>query len=214
MFVLASAEGVALITGIATIVGAAILAGVAAVTTNKRLTKQITAERERQERDLRAAGERQREELDERTDGQRRQLAHARELADLADLRKLLDEAAVALDEARDARDELDVSFTEHGRHLPDEPKLKLADRGRRLFPLLVRLQIRLGPQHAITTQFSRAAEALLNTWRQVTHFEDDDAAILVEKRKVIRDDLDAFTTASLAFTKAAVERAGTAETA
>jgi hypothetical protein len=84
MPVFASAEGVAFITGIATVGGAVILAGVAAFTTNKRLTKQIIAERERQERDLAAAAKRQREELDARTDGQRRQLDHARELADLA----------------------------------------------------------------------------------------------------------------------------------
>lgn len=144
---------------------------------------------------------------------QRESLKHDRELADLADLRKLLDEAAVALNDAGEARAEVDVSFTEHGPNMPAAPKDKLKDSGHALFPLLVRLHVRLGAKNAITTHFSAAVDALLNTWREVSYFEDDDAVILKEKRASIRADLTTFTASSIAFTKAAVERAGTVPT-
>jgi hypothetical protein len=189
---------------------AGILAGVAAWTTNKRLTKQIKDSGQRQERELMADAERQQRELDARTEGQMRQLAHARELADLADLRTLLDEAAVALNEAGEARIEVTVSFTEHGVTMPAAAKDKLKDCGRALYPLLVRLHVRLGEQNAIARSFSDATAAVLSTWWQVSSFEDDDAVTLKEKREQVRADLKTFTAASLAFTKSAVERAGT----
>jgi hypothetical protein len=185
VLVLASAEGVALITGISTIVGAAILAGVAAVTTNRRLTKQIAAERERQERDLRAAVERQREELHARTDGQEQQLNHARELADLADLRALLDEAAVALDHARKARGSADANLLGVAEAISsgaltgtparsaqvldpmvEEAADTLEEAGQPLVTLIARLQVRLGTAHPITTAFRRASAALHDQWR------------------------------------------------
>jgi len=45
---------------------------------------------------------------------QREALAHDRKMADLADLRRLLDEAGVALNNADEARMTLVVEFAEH----------------------------------------------------------------------------------------------------
>ena len=137
-------------------------------------------------------------------------LAHDREVADLSDLRKLLDEAAVALNKAGEARSEVAVSFTEHDAHIPSDVKQKLKTCGQALYPLLVRLHVRLGAQNAITSSFSEGTSAVLSTWRQVSSFEDDEAVILKEKRETVRADAKAFNAASLAFTKAAVKRAGT----
>jgi hypothetical protein len=144
---------------------------------------------------------------------QERQLEHDRELADLADLRKLLDEAAVALNGARDARDELDVSLTEHGVALPDEPKRQFKECGQGLVVLSARLTVRLGEADPIATHFEAACEALLRTWRQVSYLDDDTAASLKEKRTTIRADREAFAASASGFMRAAVKRAGTVPT-
>jgi hypothetical protein len=210
MLVLASAEGVALITGIATVVGAAILAGVAAVTTNKRLTKQITAERERQERDIVASAERQREELDARTDGQRRQLDHARELADLADLRKLLDEAAIALNDAIDASHRLDVAAAQHGTSLPDDAGDESAALGRLLVTLHARLQVRLGQHDPIAARFDDASKAMWDSWLHARATPEETSSELMERRAHMRDAWRGLNVSNEAFLAAAAERVGT----
>jgi uncharacterized membrane protein YccC len=208
------AEGVAFITGAATIVAAAILAGVAAVTTNNRLTKQIKDAGERQERELAEAGKRQKRELKAEAKRQAAALAHARELADFADLRSLLDEAAVALNYAEEARAGLELSFTEHGRKVPPEPLHSAKESGRGLFVLRERLYVRLGKAHAIAQRFHEATTALLTTWQAVSSLEEDDDPTAV---KASRDRIIAahrsFERAFDGFTEAAVERAGTVPT-
>jgi len=213
MLALATAEGVAIITGIATLAAVGILAGVAAWTTNKRLTKQIKDAGERQERELAADAERQQRELDARTQGQKRQLDHARELADLADLRKLLDEAALALSDAKDASDELHLRLIEHGLKLPDGPKQQFAVSGRTIIALSARLVVRLGDDDPIASHFEQASEALQNIWHQVSYLDDDTAESFKEKRRVMQADRDTFAESSRAFTRAAVERVGTPRT-
>jgi hypothetical protein len=198
MLAVATAEGIAFISGAATILAALVLGGLAAWTADKRLGRQLAAVAVQQERELKAEAARQ-----------RASLAHDRGLADLADLRKLLDEAAVALNDARDARDRLDLSFSEHGVHLPEAPRLQLRECGNTVFQLLVRLHVRLGVGSPITGSFSDAAQALVETWQAVSHFEDDDAFILKEKRETVRAALSAFVRSYNAFTKAATERAG-----
>lgn len=210
MVVLASAVDVALITAIATVVGAAILAGVAAITTNKRLTKQITAERERQERDLVAATERQRGEFDARTDGQRRQLGHARELADLADLRKLLDEAAVALNDAIDASHRLDITAAQHGTSLPDDAGDEAAALGRLLVTLHARLQVRLGQDDPIAARLDDASNAIWNSWRHARATPEEISSEQIERRARMRDAWRALNASNEAFLAAAAERVGT----
>ncbi|HSZ13441.1 MAG TPA: hypothetical protein VK790_05345 [Solirubrobacteraceae bacterium] len=205
MLLVASTEGVGLITSIATVVAAAIVASVAAVTTNKRLTKQITAQREKQERDLMAAGERQ--EL---------ALAHARELSDIADLRALLDEAAVALDEARQPFNQAEAIVA--SRIVPysvgDASELVDALVGDiethvLLQTLAVRLAVRLGSDHPITAEFRRAGEAIHQLWLTFAR-EYDPAAPLSAKRGDTATALATFLDAGGAFLEAAVERAGT----
>jgi hypothetical protein len=82
MLVFASAESVAGITAAATLLGATGLALVTVHTNSRRLTE----EGKRQERELAAETERQ-----------AASLAHVRELADLDDLRKLLDDVTATL---------------------------------------------------------------------------------------------------------------------
>jgi hypothetical protein len=141
---------------------------------------------------------------------QRESLAHARELADLADLRKLLDEAALALNDARDARDDLEVGLTEHGVALPDDRKRPLAERGRSLVALNARLLVRLGENDPIASHFEEANEALEHTWRQVSYLADDTTESFMEKRSAVRAAATTFAESSSAFMRAAVARAGT----
>ena len=129
MLVLASAEAVAEITAGGTILAAVIIAVLAAWTAGRRQKRQLDAE-----------GKRQAATLAHGREVATLSLSAERALADLADLRKLLDEAAVALDGARDARDELDVSLTEHGVALPDEPKRQFKECGQGLVALSARL--------------------------------------------------------------------------
>jgi hypothetical protein len=195
VLVLASAEGVAGITAGATLVAAIGLALITVYTTNRRLSE----ERVRQEVDL--AGEAER---------QGAALAHERELADLADLRMLLGEAALALDLARDARDELHVAVMEHGRALSTDVKDRVAELGRTLVALSSRLLVRLGPDDPITARFTEASLAMLTTWRQVTYLIDDTPDSLSVGHAAVRDAGNAFAASSQAFIRAAVRRAGT----
>jgi hypothetical protein len=98
MLVLASAVEVAAITAGGTLVAALGLAVVTLHIANKRSSDETN----RQLRNLDAEAERQ-----------RAALTHARELADLADLRSLLDEAALALDRAYSAN-AVDLRITPH----------------------------------------------------------------------------------------------------
>jgi hypothetical protein len=219
VLVLATGEGVAIITGAATIVAAAILAGVAAVTTNGRLSKQLIAERERQERDLAAQAERQ-----------AATLAHDRELADLDDLRKLLDEAAVALDHARKARNHVEAIQlgiaealnsgaltgtsarpTQVLNPMVKEAADKLEAAGQPLITLAARLQVRLGSAHPINTAFSRASAALHDQWLALANqYPKRGLEALEEDARHAGQEFGAFKED---FLKAAVEFAGTVAT-
>jgi hypothetical protein len=209
MLAVAAAEGVAFISAGATIIAAVILGGLAAWTADRRQTKQLKEESERQRRELYTAAERQSDELRAERERLDATLAHERELADLADLRKLLDESVVALNDARDARDQLEISFGEHGLHVPPEPLYKLRDCGNTIDRLLVRIHIRLGAEDEITDSFQGAAEALLATWRAAKS-EDDDALVMKEKRGAIRVAHGDFVKSYNAFMRAATARAGT----
>jgi hypothetical protein len=196
VFVIADAEGVAFITGGATVLAALFLGGLAALAAERRLTKQMAdagtrQERElaemgaRQERELAADADRQQRELDARTKDQKRQLDHDRQLSDLADLRTLLDEAAVALDDGRKARayadghllgigDAINKGALAGGPTGPGEvldPMIqeaadKLEGAGQPLVTLMARLEIRLGSGQEVTAAFGRAATALHDQWK------------------------------------------------
>lgn len=198
----ASTEGVAGITAVATIVAALIIAVITARTTNSRQERQIAAEAERQQR-----------ELDARTDGQQRQLAHARELADLADLRKLLDEFAVTLDRGRAARDEM-LLLAQTARHIRptlEQQAKETADAakepGQDLLALTVRLRVRLGSDDPITAAAYEAVDALHAMWQQVELLpsQKDFSAV----HTIISSADSDFTRSSTEFIEASVERAG-----
>jgi hypothetical protein len=210
MIALTTAEWVALIGAGATIAAAAILAGVAAVTTNGRLTKQITAAGERQERELTADAERQQRELNATAQGLRAQLDHARELADLADLRKLLDKAAAALNEAVDVSHRLHIASGEHGSSLAPDAGDEAALYGRRLVTLHARLQVRLGKADPVTARFEEGCKAMWESWRHASPNPEELASELIERRKQMKDAWKALNTSLDAFLAAAVVRAGT----
>jgi hypothetical protein len=184
MLVVASAENVAYITGGATVVAALVLGGLAAWTADARLAKQIADSGRRQERELAADADRQQRELDARTKDQKRQLDNARQLADLADLRILLDEAAIALDHGRKARANAEGHLLGIGDAIKkgaltgtpmrpagvldpmiQEAADKLEEAGQPLVTLMARLEIRLGSSNEVTAAFGRASTALHDQW-------------------------------------------------
>ncbi len=205
-----SSGGIALSGAAATIIAAAILASMAAVTTNKRQTKALKDADERQERELRADAERQQRELNARAEEQERQLDHARKLADLADLRQLLDEAAAALNDAVDASHRLHVAAGEHGSSLARNAGDEVADHGRRLVTLNARLQVRLGKDDPVAVHFDEGCNAMWESWRHASPNPEETSTELIERRKQMRDAWQALNTSLDAFLAAAVTRAGT----
>jgi hypothetical protein len=212
---IATAEGVAFIGGAATIIAAVILGGWAAWGAERRLKVQI-----------KDAGDRLRLELAGEAERQAATLAHDRELADLADLRKLLDEATVALDSARDVRTEaratirgaiefesqvtaLAVRKQEVVAQMVSDTASKLEEVGRPLVTLAARLQVRLGPEDPITTNFTTAATALNETWRSLTLGYDPEIGLAPLKEQVEHSG-EEFTWSMQRFVLAAVKRAGT----
>jgi DNA repair exonuclease SbcCD ATPase subunit len=207
---LASAEWVALIGAAATISAAATLAGVAAITTNRRQTKALKDAGERQERALAADAERQRRELNARAEEQQQQLDHARKLADLADLRQLLDEAAAALNDAVDASHRLHMAAGEHGSSLAHNAGDEVADCGRRLVTLNARLQVRLGKDDPVALHFDGGCNAMWGSWRHAHPSPEETGTELIERRKQMHDAWQALNSSLDEFLAAAVKRAGT----
>jgi hypothetical protein len=184
------------------VAGAIVVALIAAGTAHRRLERQLTEESERHRKSLTAEGERQ----DAR-------LAHERRLADLADLRALLDEAAVALHRADYARADMKVAVMQYGReldvHAPNAREI-LHERGRALDALAARLAIRLAFNDRVVREFEGANEALLTMVRragylaEIGHYRPD------EVRQEIMAASDAFEESMRRFHRAAVASAGT----
>jgi serine phosphatase RsbU (regulator of sigma subunit) len=208
MLVLAGAEGVAGITAGATVIAALIIALVTARTTNSRQERQLEAEAERQKDELAAEAERQREELDERTDGQKRQLNHDRQLHDLADLRTVLDGAALALDNAEDAI----IGVSARGDISQDEYDA-LKECSAVLGALRARLYVRLGPSHPISDHIHNALVAVLKAQNAaLTLMAHPDVGLdtTKEAREILDHSGDSLGAARNGFVAAAVESAGT----
>jgi hypothetical protein len=88
---------------------------------------------------------------------QRRGFRHARSMADLENVRELLDEAAVALHRADYARYSVAVGRIRQGEYLWErEPDVveKVVTAGVALDELSERLAVRLGPDHEVVTHF------------------------------------------------------------
>jgi hypothetical protein len=145
---------------------------------------------------------------------QREALRHGRELADLDDLRALLDEAAVAMRRSRDKFDNLVKRFEEHGKDMPEAPREELAEAGRTMLALDARLIVRLGEKGPVTLPFETACDEMLDTWHGVSHIELEgiSAEEVADTVADIKQSKEAFDEAWEAFAVAAVARAGTAE--
>lgn len=193
MFILASADGVAGITAGATLAAALGLAFVTIYTTNRRLW----AERDRHIRDL----------------------DHDRELADLSDLRALLDEAATVIDRARAARHEAEVKVRmASAQGIPEQRRRQYVDDAsteieQTVIPLVAmnaRLRVRLGADDPITTALRDAVTHLQMMSFQTMFLQwldDDDAGDDSAERA--RREGENFEHASEMFFAAAVQRAG-----
>jgi hypothetical protein len=188
--VIGSAEGVAGITAGATLAAATGLAFVTLRTTGRR----IAAEHERQ----------------------RRELAHERELADLADLRTLLDDAATCLDQAEAGRD----GAERESRPIDSETSLPLrSERVKRardfiapaippLLAVTARLRVRLGPDDPITTALARAGDALQRTQHNMCMLDLTQEVGIGQMQSEVATSTTDFLQARDAFFVAAVERA------
>lgn len=132
IFIVASAASDSAYIGpTAALIGALLVAIIAAVTANRRLTKQLAAEHARHAAELN----------------------HDRELADLSDLRALFDEAALALSDVERAY--------AHMIPPADEVPIDERARCQRLLDVLAaRLHVRLGNTDAIATAFAEAHSA------------------------------------------------------
>lgn len=194
MFIVASAEAVAGITAGATLLGALGIAFVTIRTTRERLV----AERERQLRDLAAESERH-----------VTALAHGRALADLDDLRRLLDEATLGLERASRLREMLENSWQPSGHTVPEEIAVTVDEQVDELFALNARLMVRLGTEDPIASEFEEASDSFFLT-RGAFLVGADTQHTPAEMHEDIRDLGMKFSAAVSGFLHAALARAGT----
>jgi hypothetical protein len=92
---------------------------------------------------------------------QRESLRHDRELVDLADLRALLDEAAIALDRTGRVREDVEAAFALSGFALPDKKKQALDEQFSKLAEFNARLNLRLGVENLVAVHFEEANDAV-----------------------------------------------------
>jgi hypothetical protein len=156
-----------------------------------------------------------------------RSLGHERTLADLANVRDILDEAAVALHETAYLLDDLLSYLTQHGGvsffKTEDGTAIykALGGRGRELDALLERLSVRLGSDHHVVSAFNAADAATLGIWRAAGLLRDEPEAdgnpaaanqirkLNDQKRGEIEAFREQFDTARKAFVSAAHTAAG-----
>jgi predicted DNA-binding protein len=194
MFVVASAAAVAAITA-----GATLLAALGAVFVTIHTTKErLRAERERQLRDLAAESQRQ-----------AAALAHDRALADLDDLRRLLDDATLGLERARRLREMLENSWQPSGRTVPEEIAVTIDEQVDALFALNARLMVRLGTEDPIAIEFEEASDSFFLI-RGALLVGADTQRTPAEMHEDIRDLGMKFSAAVSGFLRAALERSGT----
>jgi hypothetical protein len=145
---------------------------------------------------------------------QRESLNHDRELTDLADLRGVLDEAAVAIRTGHDKFDNLQKRFEEHGKDLPDKQRDELAESGRVMLALNARLTVRLGEGGPVTKPLEEMCGTMLATWHDVTSEAFEEAAddAIGERLAYAEIAKERFETAWDDFTAAAVAKAGTVD--
>ena len=189
MVVIATAEGVAFITGSATVIAAVVLGGWAAKAASDRQEKQLADAGTRQERELADAGERQQRSLASEYDRQQAALDHDRRLVDIRHLRELLDGAAAAYEESYSTTVNFAVSLS----RTPDEEGIPIrgADYStmlqafKRLGIEAHRIEMRFPPDHKIPSTYNEVY-ALINERFEHLRAVPDDEVIGTE-----RDDED-----------------------
>jgi hypothetical protein len=139
---------------------AIIVAIVTWFSTDRRQARELRADARKQERALAAEGKRQ-----------AAALAHARELADLSDMRKLLDEASVTLHRAAYATGVFRVRFLHHGLNVSEKAPTAVQDLyeiGKELDTLTACLAVRLGRDHDVAREFAAADAEMLALYQTV----------------------------------------------
>jgi hypothetical protein len=140
---------------------------------------------------------------------QRESLRHDRELVDLADLRVLLDEAAIALERAGSVREDVEAAFAASGFAMPDEKKDALGEQFSKLCELNARLNLRLGVEDSIAVHLEEANDSMYLILECLYPTEEDPQQALEWSRKKIIEYGAKSAGHSAAFIAAAVKRAG-----
>lgn len=201
-----------------TLLGALGVALIAALAADARQARQLEADGERQTKALAGDAERQERALEAEANRQSATLAHDRELADLADLRALLDEGAVAFYLCFQAVGGVSIEYTRHGRSMHErapEAARELRHRGRALDEIGARLSVRLGPNAGaeVVEALEAATTAALAVSNSVAWLEDDQPEAGERKHNLIEDQRDLYERATGRYLKAAAALAGTRKT-
>jgi hypothetical protein len=185
-----------------TLIGALVVAIITAEAADVRQGRQIAADADRQARELEAERLRHTATLEQN-----------RELADLADLRSILDDAAIALHKGDDAIGGVKVAYTQFGRAMHErEPEARrmLNALGQELDVVVARLAVRLGPADDGVRAARGAADHALDVSRAVGWLEDDRPQETQKKHERIDRGREEYKQAADRFMNAAVELAGT----
>lgn len=161
-----------------TLLGALAVAGVAAWSADQRLGRQLAAAAERHEREL--SHDREMREWDR---------AHDRKLADLADLRRIVDDTMVTLQRcAAEVRRlsslrsvltgnvnvEITPTTAMHARRALDEASEATREAALALRAQHARLRVRMGADDALVVSIGAAAEEALNAYSYARAVESD----------------------------------------
>jgi hypothetical protein len=139
----------------------------------------------------------------------RQDLALDRELAGLDDLRKLLDEGGIMLNDARRAWDIFGLAFLA-SEALSSDAKKQFSDLGIRMDNYHTRLAMRLGLHDPITDRFYEAFEALNRIWIEIVSRAGDSPDTDTKTHDSVTLHYGMFVKSGTAFIQAAAERAGT----
>jgi hypothetical protein len=142
---------------------------------------------------------------------QRESLRHARELVDLADLRVLLDEAAIALERAGHVREDVEAAFALVGFAIPDEKRQALGEQFSNLGELNARLNLRLGVEDLVSVHFEEANDALYFILEALDPDQASPQAVERSREKILEYGAKSAGHTGAFFT-AAVQLAGTAQ--
>jgi hypothetical protein len=192
---------------ILTFAGALIVAVITWISTDRRQARQLADqqardvarqadERERLDHQLQAEKARLDAQLSAELERQGAALAHDRSLADVHDLRTLLNEAAVLLHEASYAGMDARSAFTSHGKSVhekaPDKVHAVVAA-GRDLDQMAARLSVRLGQHDRLAQTFDAANRWLLTFLRSLGQVVFDEPGMTAERARSLAEALAGF---------------------